>query len=191
MPSPVKLLTNLVHLTAPIYWQLLRHPELWNEHTARTEHPDSPHHGLDDIWVRFAEVDKAFDYTKPAPDKLHIAEHESVWYPSAEVLKVHNVCQTLMNALGSTELGGVLITRIPPGKMCLPHTDLGWHANEYIKVAVQLTSAPGQKFCFEEEELESRPGDVYVFDNSKLHWVINPTDYERVTMIVCLKRGDD
>lgn len=163
---------------APILWALHSRPELWNQHTARTSSPDSPHHGLDDIWARFGAPARADDG----------GAHESFWYPAAEPLGIIGMCHDLMHMVQGVELGGVLITRIPPGAQCKPHTDPGWHARRYDKFAVQLTSAPGQEFCFEDERLESRPGDVYWFDNQYLHWVTNPTPYERVTMIVCIRK---
>lgn len=162
---------------APVLWALQEHPELWNEHKARTEDPLSPHHGLDDIWVRYGDPERAVD-GQP---------HDSHWYPSADVLGVKALCLDVMRAVDGVEMGGVLITRIPPGKSVKPHTDPGWHARSYDKFAVQITSAPGQKFCFEGEELETRPGDLFTFDNSHTHWVVNPTNYERITMIVCIR----
>lgn len=162
----------------PIYWALQSNPQLWNEHTARTQAEDSPHHGLDDIWARFG-----------APERVADGQpHASFWYPSADVLGVKRLCLDLMRHVDGVELGGVLITRIPPGARCKPHTDPGWHARYYEKFAVQITSAPGQMFCFEGESLETMPGDVYWFDNQHLHWVTNDTAYERVTMIVCIRR---
>lgn len=160
-----------------IYWSLQAHPELWNEFTDRTEDPNSPHHGLDDIWVRFGEKEHAKGDT----------EHVSKWYPSADVLGVKALCHDLMRFVGGVELGGVLITRIPPGKMCKPHEDHGWHAYKYDKFLVQIASAPGQKFCFHDQEVETRPGDVAWFNNQHEHWVMNDTPYERVSMIVCIR----
>jgi quercetin dioxygenase-like cupin family protein len=85
-------------------------------------------------------------------------------------------------------LGGVLITRIPPGGEVKPHKDTGWHAGFYEKFAVQVASNEGQAFCFESDELRPMPGDLYTFQNHVLHWVTNPTPEERITMIVCVKR---
>lgn len=163
---------------APIYWALQAHPDLWNQHTARTEDPASPHHGLDDIWARYGEAERAID-GQP---------HDAKWYPAADMLGIKAMCHDLMRAVEGVELGGVLITRIQPGKEVKPHTDPGWHARRYEKYGVQITSAPGQQFCFEGEALETRPGDVFWFDNQYTHWVMNPTNYERVTMIVCIRR---
>lgn len=165
-------------IVAPIYWALLENKQLWNQHTTRTADPTSPHHGLDDIWVRFGDPERAED-GQP---------HDSHWYAPADVLNTRSVCFDLLRAVGGVELGGVLITRIPPGKTCKPHKDPGWHAQRYQKYGVQITSAPGQKFCFDNEELETKPGDVFWFDNQFTHWVTNDTPYERVTMIVCIRK---
>lgn len=161
----------------PMVWALQRNPQLWNEHVGRTESPESPHHEVDDIWVRYAAPDLV---KEPGP-------HESVWYPSAALLPVATICKALMARVGGERLGGVLITQIPPGGQVHPHHDAGWHAEYYEKFAVQLQSAPGQRFCFEDGYLEPQPGDIYWFDNSVSHWVENQTPYNRITMIVCIK----
>lgn len=161
-----------------IHWALQANPQLWNEHTERTEDPASPHHGLDDIWARYGDPERAKDGQA----------HDAFWYPVAELLGIKAICLDLMRTVEGVELGGVLITRIPAGKSVKPHTDPGWHARRYEKYGVQITSAPGQRFCFDGEELETRPGDVFWFDNAHTHWVTNPTQYERITMIVCVRK---
>ncbi len=175
----IKLLKEGINV-APIYWALLKNPSLWNQNTARTEDEKSPHFGLDDIWARFGEQERAVDGEA----------HDSKWYPSSDILGIKPLVYDIFRFAEGDELGGVLITRIPPGKMCKPHTDPGWHARRYQKFAVQITSAPGQKFCFEGEELETKPGDLFWFDNQFTHWVTNETPYERVTMIICIRKGD-
>jgi hypothetical protein len=162
---------------APMLWALQANPQLWNEYGQRTKDPASPHHEVDDIWLRYAEPELA---SQPGP-------HESVWYPSAKLLPVDDLVFPLMQFVKGERLGGVLITRIRAGKECKPHHDNGWHARYYDKFAIQLQSAPGQKFCFDNEELEPMPGDVYTFDNAHTHSVVNPTEHDRVTMIVCIR----
>lgn len=163
---------------APIYWALLNNPQLWNTHTARTEDPSSPHHGLDDIWARYGDPARARDGNP----------HDSFWYPAADALGIKKLCLHVMHYVEGVELGGVLLTRIPAGRECKPHVDPGWHARRYDKFAVQITSAPGQRFCFEGESLETKPGDLFWFDNQYTHWVTNDTPYERVTMIICIRK---
>lgn len=162
----------------PLRKALAEHPELWNQHTARTESEESPHHGLDDIWVRFA-------------DPLTMREdgsHDSVWYPPADVLPVRAYAQALMTRTQGERLGGILITRIPAGKTCRPHVDPGWHAAHYSKFAVQIEADPKtQAFCFRGIELRSAPGDVFWFNNHYEHWVTNDGPHDRITMIVCIR----
>lgn len=152
------------------------YPDLWNRNSLRTTAPTSPHHGTSDIWARFAaDVQQGGD------------PHLSVWWPAADVLPIRRMAREVMALVGGEQLGGVLITRIPPGGMVLPHADPGWHARYYDKVAVQIAAAPGQVFCFEGQTLEAEPGDGYWFDNSEVHWVTNPTERERITAIFCVR----
>lgn len=161
----------------PMQEALQEHPTLWDARTERTLPEDSPHHGLSDIWARFADPDTMRDD----------GSHDSVWYPPADVLPVRDIVFPLMAAVRGERLGGVLITRIKPGQVCKPHTDPGWHARYYDKYAVQIQAAPEQAFHFERQSLVTKPGDVFWFDNSFTHWVTNDSQSDRITMIVCIK----
>lgn len=173
---PIELLWSGVDV-GPMRSALEANPQLWDQQTARTQPEDSPHHGLSDIWARFAD-----------PSSMREdGSHESVWYPPADLLPVRELVFPLMSAVRGEKLGGVLITRIKPGQICKPHTDPGWHARHYDKFAVQIAAAPGQAFHFDGISLETKPGDVFWFDNSHTHWVTNESDQDRITMIVCIR----
>lgn len=175
--APIRLLAELGRVNVePLRWALRENAHLWNQHPGRTAPVDSPHHGLWDLWARYAGP--GVDGSQP---------HESVWYPAADVLPVRELVYPLLSAVHGDQLGGVLITRIPPGGRVKPHTDPGWHARHYEKFAVQVESAPGQLFSFDNAALETRPGDVFWFDNSLSHWVTNDTPHERITLIVCIR----
>lgn len=151
---------------------------VWNRQPERLY---GPHSKLSDIWVRYAAT---YD-----PEKMH-EPHESVWYPVAdEIPAVFSLVDQVMDLVQGQKLGGVLITKIPAGEECKPHRDGGWHARYYEKFAVQLASAEGQAFCFENERLSAVPGEVYTFDNSHTHWVENPTSEDRMTLIICIRRS--
>lgn len=174
MRQIVKLAEGLP--VAEMHRALLAQPELWDQNPGRTESKDSPHYGLSDIWARFA-----------APGVNGGEPHRSVWYPSADLIPVRELVYPLMSMVEGEELGGVLITKIPAGKMCKPHRDLGWHARAYEKVAVQIAADPEQAFHFHDEHLVTEPGDCFWFDNFHEHWVTNPTNHDRITMIVCIR----
>lgn len=174
--SPIRLLFSGVDVE-PMQKALAAHPELWDQNPQRTQPEDSPHHGLSDIWARYA------DPATVQPD----GSHESIWYDCADVLPVRELVYPLMAAVKGERLGGVLITRIRPGQVCKPHTDPGWHARYYDKYAVQIEAAPEQAFHFEGSSLTTAPGDVFWFDNSHTHWVTNDSQSDRITLIVCIK----
>lgn len=173
-PSNMKLLARGVNVL-PALLELRRHPELWNQFRDRT-YTGSVHEGVDDIWVRYADGGVT----------AGLREHKSIWYPASIVLpNVVKLAMDLFRYAGGTTLGGVLITRIPPGRNVLPHTDTGWHAEHYKKIAIQLESHQQQAFHYEDGSLVTAPGDVFAFCNQPLHWVTNDSPIERITMIVC------
>jgi hypothetical protein len=167
----------------PLCEQLDAHPEIWNQHRERTEQYGTPHDGVSDIWVRYnAWANYTGDWA--AFNGPHVSE----WYPEIRhIPAAWSLSRRVQRLVGASELGGVLITRIPPSGEVKPHVDGGWHAAHYRKFAVQVRSAPGQAFCFDDAQLAASPGEVYGFDNSRRHWVVNPTEHERMTLIVCVR----
>lgn len=157
--------------------QLIQHPTLWNRHRGRTASPQSPHYQTDDIWARYAPPG-----ANPK-EPLAITWYAEILEKLPALLPIVKQIETLAN---SQYLGGILITRVPPGKEILPHVDRGWHAEFYTKYAVQIAAHPAQAFCYADGEHVTRPGDLYTFDNSYSHWIKNNSDEERITLIVCV-----
>lgn len=185
--EPIRLLRKGVPVK-PLVDQITNQPELWNANVFRTlgnvgEGYGNPHKAVQDIIVRFN------DWKNWKGDRMKFNErHESVWWAAYSKLPaVKPLVLDLVRLFEAEAIGMVLITRIPPGGGVKRHVDGGWHAQHYLKFALQLKSAPGQKFCYDEIELETEPGDLYAFDNSKPHWVTNPTDQDRWTLIMCLR----
>lgn len=167
--------------------QLALHPELWNQHPARTGHPESPHREAPDIWVRHRQLGRQpADLTQP---------HIPIWYPAIERLSaIRPICRALMYQLDATMLGGILITRIPPGKRVYPHHDRGrWHAEYFnAKVYVVLQS---NDLCEnrawsnsgDAEAVRMETGEAWLFNNQVMHEVVNDGDTDRISLIVCLR----
>lgn len=162
----------------PLLLQLKQNPQLWNEHNLRTGDSQSPHTLVDDIWVRYA-ADATYG---------HIP-HESTWYADAfaALPAIREMAFGLMSLVQGERLGGILITRIPPGGGVAPHIDRGWHAEYYSKFAVQLASHPQQGFGYDDGVLQTAPGDIYWFNNQHTHWVVNDSPVERITAIFCIR----
>ena len=88
----------------------------------------------------------------------------------------------------AVRIGGVMITRIPPGGRIEPHADDGWHAKYYnTKLYVVLQSNPQCVNRVEDERVSMAPGEVWYFDNLKEHEVVNDGPDDRITLIICLR----
>jgi uncharacterized cupin superfamily protein len=165
--------------------EIATHPEAWNQYKLRTESYGTPHTQVSDIWVRY---NPWRNFTGDAAAFV-LEQHESEWYPVVvSIPAVIRLVDQVMQEVGGKELGGVLITKIPPGGEVAPHIDHGWHSRYYEKFAVQLMGNQDQVFWFEDSELRPGPGDLYTFDNSKLHAVYNWSDEDRMTLIICIRR---
>ena len=170
----------------PLKAELAAHPELWNQHGYRKAVDGSPHATMADIWVRYRALD---ELTSPAAYK---EPHIPVWYPAADALpSVRRIIYGLMAHVDGEMLCGVLITRIPPGAGIALHTDDGWHVDYTEKFYVSVQSAPGSVFgCTTEggtECIEPNPGDIWLFDNRKPHFVQNDSPIDRITLIACIR----
>ena len=172
---------------APLMAQLDAHPELWDARPERRTAEGTPHAGMRDIWVRYNAIEKL----GPAFND----EHVPVWYPAWEALPaLRPIVMGLMAKVEGEMLGGVLITKIPPGAKIDKHVDLGWHVDYYQKFYVSLQSAPGAMFGCESGEveypteyIEPKTGEVWLFDNHTPHWVENNSTIDRITLIVCIR----
>lgn len=160
--------------------ELLEHPEAWNQHHWRTEHPRSPHRECADIWCRY----NALENFGPSFND----EHEAIWYPIAEVLPSARTIAETIATIRAQPLAGVLITKIPPHKQVYPHADRGWHAENTDKVGVLIEGNRLQHFCFEDTAHGCDEGECFWFCNQAPHWVLNATSENRVTLIVCLRK---
>lgn len=166
--------------------QLDANPQLWNEYSLRTDRYNTPHDEVSDIWVRFNDW-KNFHGDAV---KFTIEPHKSVWYPCiVKIPAAWSMARKIYRFVGGKKLGGVLITRIPPGGEVKAHIDIGWHAEHYEKFAVQIKGNKDQAFCFDDCELRPEAGDLYTFNNSFTHWVKNESDQERITAIFCIRRN--
>jgi hypothetical protein len=173
----------------PLLEELDAQPELWDQIKFRKIAPGSPHSRMSDIWVRYN------DY-RPFLARGDFSglndPHIPIWYPAWQKLPaLRPLIFGTMERVQGEMLGGVLITRIPPGEGIEPHVDVGWHVNYYPKFYLSLRSAPGAEFFCEYGDtiasINPRPGDLYLFDNRQRHWVKNESDQDRITLIMCIR----
>lgn len=163
--------------TAQLMHDLALSAHLWNANRLRQVYPGSPHAEADDIWLRFQ------------PDGCDVVdEHECVEFPAWWRLSAaRHMVHTLQRQVEGVRLGRVVITRLKPGGRIYPHADGGSPATYYERYQIALHARPGVSFRAGEEVIEQRTGDVWWFDNTAEHEVINNSDDDRVVMIVDIR----
>lgn len=170
----------------PTLLALHQHPELWNANTFRKDTPGTPHSQMSDIWVRYNDETK---HKESGDYSTFNDPHISRWYPAYDSLpQLRPIIFGLMTRVEGVQLGGVLITKIPPGGRIDPHVDGGWHAEYFnTKLYVVLQSNPLCRNRVGDEVVVMRPGDVWYFDNTVEHEVVNDGDDDRITLIICIR----
>lgn len=163
----------------PLLLALARRPELWNQHTLRTTHPQSPHTQVDDIWLRFNALPPEGEEAKV------VDEHESLDYPAYATLpEARQLVMGIFASVAGERLGRVLITRLPPGGHIAPHVDGGSHASYYERHHLVLQSNPDSLFRAGDEAVSMAAGELWWFDNSKEHEVFNHGKDDRIHLII-------
>lgn len=165
--------------------ELLANYDKFDKYDFRRTVPNSPHAEMQDIWVRYNDINPFLE--KGSLEGFN-CEHDSVWYPVIESFpSLKKVVFELMHAVDGERLGGILITKLPPGGKIASHTDAGWHAQYYDKFYIPILNAKGAIFGFDDGVIDPDLGDAWWFDNSNSHWVDNNTDSDRIAMIVCVR----
>lgn len=170
--------------------ELADDPSLWNEHQIRRTAPGTPHRASSDLWCRFNDVRPFEAGTRPWSEfnDQHIPINYRAW---SALPSLRKITFDLMRQVEAEGLYGVLITKIPPGGRIEPHRDASWHVSFTDKFYLSLQSAPGAVFCCDHdgarEELNPEPGQIWLFDNRRLHWVENNSTEDRITAIICLR----
>lgn len=169
---------------APLTRALEAKPHLFGQRTERAKWYGSPHTQMSDIWVRYNDPKNLAGGNRAAFN----AEHDSVWYPVIDQLpEIKPIAFQLMALAEGERLGGILITKIPPGGEIGVHVDTGWHAGYYEKFYVPVKNGMGAVFGFPDGVIQGREGCAYWFRNDVPHWVKNGSSQDRIAMIVCIK----
>lgn len=157
---------------------LATHPELWNQNPLRTQYPGTPHREADDIWVFF---------NAPEQPEAVINDIQTDPYPAWHILPIKDLVFNLMRFVGGTQLGRVVVSRLAPGRQIYPHADQGAPAEFYQRYQIMLQCLPGVIFSAGDEVVQMKTGDVYWFDNTNEHAVINNSADDRLALIVDIR----
>jgi hypothetical protein len=156
---------------APLMTTLMRHPELWDADTTRTGFQGSPHREASDILLRFGRA--SLDDMGPFDNR-----------PAMTLLGAMSTALGVMQMVGGSELGRVLLTRLPPGGKILPHADEGAYARRMVRHQLMIQCLPGNVFRCAGEELAPVTGDLFWFNNALEHEVTNNSADDRIAMVI-------
>lgn len=166
-----------------LYAQLLENPDIWNRNSANVL-PTGPHRETSIILL----------HTKDETENLEFGfsnfsdAHDQVWYQAVETLPAaKKIAHTIMSALEGEVLGGVVIYKVPPGKMIYPHIDTGWHSEFYSKINVCIESNDSAFFGYIDEACVQRQGECHYFENNVAHGVVNEGKTDHIILVVCIR----
>lgn len=172
---------------APLLAELEANPQLWQEYAYRTNAKNSPHIKVADIWLRYNDLNKY------APNQMNemMDEHDSVWYDAIDCLPSFKaLAYMLMSTLQGERLGGMLISRLPPGASIAAHVDSQWHSLYYKKIHLILQGEDSLIYSGF-ETLRTKPGDLFHLDSSQFHGVANIGTDARISVVVCIRQDSE
>jgi Aspartyl/Asparaginyl beta-hydroxylase len=166
----------------PLALAIARKPDLWNQHTFRTTYENTPHANADDILLRYS----APKVTNP--DKVR-NDFELHTYPAwHELPEARPVIFNLLRRFEGIALGRVVISRIPPGGVILPHADnYGDYVQDGARFHAVVQGLPGSKFHCGGETVQMLSGSVWWFDHKEMHSVENHSADDRVHLMIDIR----
>lgn len=189
MRNFMKLASNAA--VAPLLLALHRFEKshgIWKADTYLRDYPQGPFGDTESVILRFPP--RSVHETEEAL-KAHEAsfdQHENVDQPVFKMLpEARPLIFGLMASVQGERLGRVLINKLRPGGCVYPHRDTEAHAKYWDRHHIVLQSSPGVSFRAGTESVYMAPGDVWWFDNSEEHEVINNSADDRIHMIVDIR----
>lgn len=163
----------------PLVQQIIRQPALWKADTYLRDYPQGPFGDTETIFLRFppASVTEMERSTKD--------QHECIWMDGwLHLPAARAIVFGLMAQVEGERLGRVMINRIRPGGRIYPHADTPVHAQYWDRFHVALQSGPGCNFRCGDETVCMPAGQIWWFDNSLEHEVINNSADDRIHLII-------
>ena len=184
--------------TGALVHSLACQPELWNKYTVRTQHPKSVHREADDIVLRYVPFDTGDDFI----EKVCMGINALDYPPWHKLPTAHAFVFALMTRVQGTQLGRVMITRVPPGVSIPKHSDRIAEAEAlfpgrvsfavyYDRYHIVLQSGPGAEFQCGDESVYMAPGEAWWFNNQLEHSVTNNSAVDRLHLICDIRVAHD
>lgn len=165
---------------ARVLRELAVQPDLWDENTLRTSHPDTAHSDVSDIWLWFNDI--------PDDPSAVVNDIQTVSYRGwAALPALRRLVLDLIHRVDGVQLGRCIVTRLPPGGIITPHVDQGAPAEFYTRYQIALQSLPGALFHCEDETVNFRGGEIWWVNNRVTHSVVNNSADDRIVCVVDIR----
>lgn len=160
--------------------ELAVQPDLWDENTLRTSHPDTAHSDVSDIWLWFNDI--------PDDPSAVVNDIQTVPYRGWGALPaLRRLVLDLIHRVDGVQLGRCIVTRLPPGGIITPHVDQGAPAEFYTRYQIALQSLPGALFHCEDETVNFQGGEIWWVNNRVTHSVVNNSADDRIVCVVDIR----
>lgn len=168
--------------TSDLFKEVKDNLELFGELPLRTCSEDSPHRECTDILLRGPAISE--DSTL-----------ESLWnevqcinYKTIEKFPlIYNHVLDLMRLENGTQLGRVIITKLPAKGKVQEHIDAGYAGDFYMRYHTVLQGTEGNTFKSGDEEVQMLTGEVWYINNHIPHSVFNDSTTDRIHLICDIK----
>lgn len=164
---------------------LAHHGDLWNKNKFRTTFENTPHVDVDDIWLRYANVIEDTTTTNVKSDL------GSIWYsPICFLPQVKPIVLNLMHKVEAYSLERLIVTKIKPGGIILPHADNEGeyvHAGDIARYHIVLNGKEGSLFRCGDETVCMKTGEIWWFNALIEHEVKNNSDEDRIHLLADLR----
>lgn len=162
----------------PCLLEVMRHTELWD-----TEH-------IRKHWIEHApDIDVAEILVRYTRGNDEVDELICEWKPAASLLSsVKELTRTVMASLRGEQLGRVILTRLPAGKVIPQHADIvGQYSKFFTRFHVPLQSDDAVIFECGDEQIHMAPGNLYWFNHGLPHRITNFSDSDRINLIIDMR----
>lgn len=161
----------------PLLAALSARPELWDAITVRQYALGSAHRDTRSIYLR-----GPYDFTF----KDYFMTVEAYDYPLMDELSevLIPLLRPMLQELGVTELGYVMLVELKPGGHVKAHVDSGKYADHYCRFHLTITGEQGSTLTAGGETQHFAPGELWWFNHKALHYADNTSDAARIHLIL-------
>lgn len=168
--------------------RLAKMGDVWKEDTYLRDYPQGPFGDTESIILRFPP--RSVHETEEAL-KNHLANFDQHECVDQNIFKqmpeVRNLIFNLMAAVQGERLGRCIINKLRPGGRIYPHADTATHAEYYDRFHIVLQAGAGSIFTCGDEQANMQTGEIWWFNNSLTHEVVNNGANDRIHLVVDIR----